>query len=114
MKRTAIILGMALAIGAGSALAFQSPGGGMHADPEARLLRMQEHLDLSDSQVAQIRAIHEQDIPRREMREQVRATLSKEQLAKLEAHRGAMRERHEQRRKPPCPPDAPDAPDAPA
>ncbi len=59
-------------------------GQGRHT-PEERLSRMQKHLDLSDEQVSQIQAIHDNGGGR----EEIGAVLTEDQRSKMGKHRGS-------------------------
>ncbi len=102
MKKAFLVYGSALAIIAGTSLALADHHGGGHqkhrgGDPEQRIQRMQEHLDLSDEQVEQMRAIKQGEGSRAEKREQMRSILSDEQRAVMEEHRARRKEMREQR-----------------
>ena len=71
-------------------------------DPEQRLERMREHLELTDAQVEQVRPILEQAHERgrgnrEQVREELAAVLTPEQLAKLDEHMEGRRGRHGRR-----------------
>jgi len=70
-------------------------GGGRN--PEERLARMQEHLQLSDDQVAEIRSIRENG----GKREDIRAVLNDTQRAQMEEHRAKRRGKHKGGDRPP-------------
>ncbi len=89
-----LILTLALALAASTAVAGDKRGQGMHGghrggDPEQRMARMQERLGLSDAQVEQMREIRESGGGREEMRE----VLTEEQRAQIEERRAMHRER---------------------
>ncbi|MEM0955060.1 MAG: hypothetical protein AAGI24_13040 [Pseudomonadota bacterium] len=110
MKFHLLVAGLVAAIT--HSVAMAEGKGPRHGDPEVRLQRMQQHLQLDDYQVEQIRNIQTADIGWREKREQVNAVLDDDQRAMLDEHRARMRENFRQRRG--TPPDAPAAPEAPA
>ena len=101
-KRTLMIfsLATALAVGTGDALAEghrsqgqgKSQGRGHHGNPEERIQRMKEHLNLSDEQVTQMRSIRDSDATRQEKREQMREVLTEDQRARIEEHRAMRRQ----------------------
>ena len=102
MKKLLIVSACIAALGAG--MAFAQGGDGAHygkqgerPSKEERMERMREHLELTDAQVEEIRAIREAGGGR----EEVRAVLTDEQREKADA----ARERHRQRKgeRPPRP-----------
>ena len=88
-KALTIILGLALA--SSMALAEKPEGGRGKGDPEQRLQRMQQHLDLSDEQVSQIRDIQANGGGR----EEIRGVLTEDQQARVREHRQHRKARHE-------------------
>ena len=110
-KLRVLVIGLVAVLG--HALVIAEDKDPRHGNPEERLQRMQEHLQLDDYQVEQIRNIHTADIGRREKHEQVRAVLNDDQLQRLDEHRARMRENFRQHRRIPDAPDAPEAPAAP-
>jgi Spy/CpxP family protein refolding chaperone len=107
-KRTLMIYGLAIALVGGTGLALaeghrgqgkghgedhgQSHGKGQRGDPEERIQRMKEHLNLSDEQVTQMQAIRDSDATRQEKREQMRGVLTDDQRARIEEHRAMRRQ----------------------
>ena len=79
------LIALATLVSVGSAFAGGHPGGGPN-----KLARMQEHLNLSDAQVEQIRAIHEQGGGR----EEVRDVLTEEQQQLAREMRGKRKGEH--------------------
>jgi len=95
MKNWLIAAACVAALGAGSVYAdsdshAKSAQGG---DRKERMQRMREHLDLSDAQVEQMRAIRESGGSREEMR----AVLTEDQQAKFDAARQRHRQKREHR-----------------
>ena len=90
MKKTVLMLTTTLMISAGIA----SAGPGNRPDFETRLSRMQEHLQLSDEQVEQMREIHAQGGGR----EEIRSVLTEEQRTMAKKHREQMRKQHKHRK----------------
>ncbi len=88
-KALTIILGLALA--SSMALAEKPEGGRGKGDPEQRLQRMQQHLDLSDEQVSQIRDIRANGGGR----EEIRGVLTEDQQARVREHRQKRKAMHE-------------------
>lgn len=101
-KRKLMTAGLAIALAAATGFAMaaghqgqgqgKAHGQGHHGNPEQRMQRMQEHLDLSEEQVSQMRAIRDSDATRQEKREQMRGILTEEQRARVEEHRAMRRE----------------------
>ena len=80
MKYLAIVASLALASSLAIAEGHRGEGQGKHGE---RLKRMQQHLQLTDEQVEQIREIRRNG----GNREDVRAVLTEEQIQKMEEHR---------------------------
>lgn len=103
MKKALLVYGAGLAIVASTSLALAQSDSergyhkGKHGNPEQRMERMRQHLDLSDAQMEQMRSIRESDATREEKREQMRSVLSDEQRATMEEHRARKREMRQQR-----------------
>ena len=93
LKKSLMIYGLAIALVTGTSLALAGEGGkGRHGNPEQRLQRMQEHLNLSDDQVSQIRALGDSGLSHAERREQMQGILTEDQRSQLEEHRARRRE----------------------
>ena len=95
-KRTLMIYGLTIALVSGTSLALadghRGSGKGPHGNPEERIQRMKEHLNLTDEQVMQMEAIRNSDASRQEKREQMRGILNEEQRARIEEHRAMRRQ----------------------
>ena len=92
MKNWLIAAACVAALGAGSVYA-DSDSHAKSAQGGDRKERMREHLDLSDAQVEQMRAIRESGGSREEMR----AVLTEDQQAKFDAARQRHRQKREHR-----------------
>ena len=99
MKQHLLVYGLGLALIAGASAALAQRG-----DPEQRLQRMQEHLDLTAEQVQQIRDIREAGGGR----EEIQAVLTDEQRATMEEHRARWKDRSGGRYKRTTPPEGED------
>ena len=107
MKKALLVYGAGLIIVASTSLALAQPDGergyghdkgkGKHGNPEQRMERMRQHLDLSDAQMEQMRAIRESDATHEEKRSQMQSILSDEQRSMMEEHRARKREMRQQR-----------------
>ena len=96
-KKTLMIYGLAIALVGGSSLAMagegRGEGKGPRGNPEERLQRMQQHLDLSDDQVSQIQALQDSGLSRREMRDEIHSNiLTDDQRTRIEEHRASRRQ----------------------
>ncbi|MEE4193008.1 MAG: hypothetical protein V2I66_15630 [Halieaceae bacterium] len=85
------VIALALTLGAAPLYAGDESRGGQqrgpHGTPEERLERMRTHLDLTDEQVVQMRAIQESDASRWDKRNQMREVLTEEQLELMREQR---------------------------
>ena len=61
-------------------------------NPEERIERMRQHLDLTDEQVSEMEAIRDSSASRVEKRQQMHEILTDEQRARIDAHRAARRD----------------------
>lgn len=92
MKKLLLLTACVVALTAGGAYAGQGQGKG--GDPEARLQRMQQHLQLTDEQVQEIRTIRADG----GKREDIRVVLTEEQQATWDQHR-EMKQKQKQAKK---------------
>lgn len=93
MKKLLVICTCVAALAAGSVFASEGGKGRNGGDREARIERMKAHLELSDEQVAEMRAIKKSGGGR----EEIRAVLTQDQQQKWDEAREKHREQKQQR-----------------